>query len=298
MSTPEPHTQTITRCAAGRGWLWWVEAFRMVMEAIVPWYWIGLGYLGIFIVPSVLISMAAAADARMSFIGYLPTIIAPCFTVGFVAAGWSQARGGTPQFSHLFNGFKADVKTLLGVGAVTMVTMWLAARIGAMVLGGDFATMLGSIDTKDPMAILAFWTSAPLLKAAFAYAALMTLAWMAAWLAPMVVVFQHTGVAAAMLSSLKALLANWRALSVYALVPIVGSLAFSMVLGFVMTALALVVLGGGGEAGASILPLFVWGLLLPIIPLLVSLGSLTAFVAYCDIFHTKDAVFPRPPKVK
>ncbi|MDR0770381.1 MAG: hypothetical protein LBE75_04180 [Burkholderiales bacterium] len=296
MSTPESYTQTVTRCAAGRGWLWWVEAFRMIRESVGPWYGIGLGYICVFILPSILISMMAAGGTWTSIIGYLPTILTPCFVVGFVAAGWTQVRGGTPQFSHLFNGFKADVKTLLGIGAVKMGLWLFTALIFVMVLGSDFETELKSIDTKDPVAVLAFFTSPRLLLAILIGATVLTLTWMADWLSPMVVVFQRAGVVGAMLSSLKALLINWRALAVYVLVPIVAYFAFCLVMGVVVTVLALAALGAGGKSGVLVLLPFLIGGMMLFMPLLISLGTLTAFVAYCDIFHAKDAVFPRPSK--
>ncbi|MDR2244909.1 MAG: hypothetical protein LBE15_05840 [Burkholderiales bacterium] len=301
----EPHTQantqTITCCATERGWLWWVEAFRMVREAPVPWYGIGLGYLVIMAALFLLFTAMTAASAWIGILGLLLLYaLIPCFVVGFVAAGWTQARGGTPKFSHLFSGFKADVKTLMGVGVAMVILAGIAVFIFLAMLGGDFAAELKSLSEKnDPVATLAFFTSSHLWLALFVLAVLGTLVWFAVWLAPMLVVFQHAGVVGAMRSSLSASLINWRALSVWLLVPLVGCFAIGMVLGVVMVALAsvLLALGLGGEGGMLVLlPFLIWGMELLITPFLISLGALTAFVAYCDIFHAKDAVFPRAVK--
>jgi hypothetical protein len=300
----EQYTQTITRCAAGRGWLWWVEAFRLVKDAVGPWFLIGLGFLGVLMVLSILISilsfsiMAGANSEKVPLIGYLPIVLLPCLVVGFVAAGWSQARGEKPQFSQLFSGFKADVKTLLIIGVVLMVLSWLCDRIFIMMLGEDFIeTLKNIIETKDPVAITTFLlTALDLKRAVFIYAALITLVWMVAWLAPMVVVFQRTGAMWAMWSSFKALSINWRALLIYILVPSVGGIVFMLVLGIVLGGAGGVVLSVAGPAGVVLLSFLSWGILLLSIPLMFSLVTLTAFVAYCDIFHAKDAVFPRPPK--
>ncbi|MDR0251276.1 MAG: hypothetical protein LBI35_08250 [Burkholderiales bacterium] len=301
MSTLEPNAQTITRCDAGRGWLWWVEAFRMIKEAPAPWYGIGLGYFVINVALFFLFMVIAAASAWIGVLGLLLIYaLIPCFVVGFVAAGWTQARGGTPTFSHLFNGFKADVKTLMGVGIAMVVLAGIAIFIFVTMLGSDFATELKSLSEKnDPVATLAFFSSSHLWWALFVLAVLGTLVWFAVWLAPMVVVFQHAGVVRAMLSSLRASLINWRALSVWLLVPLVGSFVVGMVLGVAMAVLTLIVLALGLASEGSmpmIIPFFIWGVELLIAPFLFSLGALTAFVAYCDIFHAKDGVFPRPVK--
>jgi hypothetical protein len=294
----EPYTQTITCCAAGRGWLWWVEAFRLVKEAVGPWFLIGLGYLSIMMLLLVPYSTITKTYNWMGFLtGALPGIVAPCFIVGFVAAAWTQARGETPQFSHLFSGFKADVKTLLGIGATTTVLLMLFAKIFMALLGEDFAMALINIDKENSMELLALFLSPRLWLAMLVYVTLITLVWMAGWLAPMVVVFQRAGIVGALWSSLKALLLNWRALAVFALVPIVASFILWIALIIVLVVLALLFMGGGGGGGAALILSLIMALLLPIMPLFVSLGTLTAFVAYCDIFHARDAVFPRPPKV-
>ncbi|MCL2309716.1 MAG: hypothetical protein FWC42_05495 [Proteobacteria bacterium] len=303
MSTPEtnPNTQTniptITRCSAERGWLWWVESFRMIKEAPGAWYRIGLGYIGVFIVPVLLLSLVAMIDERLQFITYLANIFAPFFVVGFVAAGWTQARGGTPKFSHLFSGFKADVKTLLGIGGATMVLTVLSLLISMFVLGGNFVTEMENLsENNDPMAVLEFLTSPRLWLAILVFATLLTLIWMATWLAPMVVVFQHAGVVRALRSSFKAVSVNWRALLMWGLVLLAGSSVIGMVLVIVMMVLMLPFLAIGGESSALIVMALFVGLELFVLPLLIGLGILSSFVAYCDIFHAKDAVFPRPPK--
>jgi hypothetical protein len=186
----------------------------------------------------------------------------------------------------------------MGVGVVIVVLAGVSVFIFVVMLGSDFATELKSLSEKnDPMATLAFFTSPRLWLALFVLTVLGTLVWFAAWLAPMVVVFQRTGVVKAMRSSLNASLINWRALSVWLLVPLAGSFVVGMVLAVVMAMLALVLFALGlGKNGMLIAPFLIWGLELLAMPFLTSMGILTAFVAYCDIFHAKDAVFPRPQK--
>jgi hypothetical protein len=268
---PEQHTQTITCCAAGRGWLWWVEAFRLVKDAVGPWFLIGLGYSCFIYVPTYLIAMATENYTWSEYVALLPSILEPCFIVGIVAAAWSQTRGEMPRFSHLFSGFKADIKTLLGIGVVTAaIIALLYLLIFFMESGGGLA--------KFTMYVFC--------------CPLVFLVGMVAYLAPMVVVFQRAGIVGAMWSSLKALLANWRALTVYMLLP------FTIILFFLVVyeAAVAVIAAFGGEVDWAAVRLVMGLLLLPFMPFLVSVGMLSVFVAYCDIFHVEDRMFPRKLK--
>jgi len=309
MSTHESHTQPITCCSAGRGWLWWVEAFRMLKEAFGAWYLIGLGYLAILIVMQILVIALMAAGVWLGVIGNLLVYaIMPCLIVGFVAAGWTQVRGGKPKFSHLFSGFTADVKTLMGVGVATAALIGFSVLISFFFLGSDFLAEIKNFAQVTPataddpataaaaQAFLNLLTSPRLWLAMFVFAILLTLALMAVWLAPMVVAFQRTGVIAAIRSSFMGSLINWRALSIWFLVPMVGSFAIGIVLSVLIMVPMLILLAIGGESAMAAMPFLIWGVELLTMPIFLSLTILTAFVAYCDIFHAKDAVFPRPAK--
>ncbi|MCL2871977.1 MAG: hypothetical protein FWF41_03180 [Betaproteobacteria bacterium] len=321
MSTPESHTQTITCCSAGRGWLWWVEAFRMVKEAPGAWYLIGLGYLAILfalvIVLAILLGIGTAAGGGIGsgsgvflVVGALLVYaLIPCFIVGFVAAGWTQARGGKPKFSHLFSGFKADVKTLMGVGVATAVLIGLSFLISFFILGSDFLTeiknfaQISAANADDPrsteaaLAFLNLLTSPRMWLALLVLLTLASLVWMAAWLAPMVVVFQRTGVVTALWNSFTGLWINWRALLIWGLVLMGWNFALSIVITVLMLIPMGIALAIGGESGMVLVQFLMWGMDLLIGPFISCLMVLSSFVAYCDIFHAKDGVFPRPAKV-
>jgi len=286
----------------------------MIREEPLAWYLIGLCYIGILIGISMVLGIISLICAFLGVVGDIINLagnvfyyaIAPCFTVGIIAAGWTQARGGKPKVSHLFSGFKADVKTLMGVGVTFFALMVFSFLIPFLVLllGGDFLTEAENLaKAGDPMVLLrTLLTSAHLWLAIAVYLILSILAWVAYWLAPMVVVFQRTGVMAALWRSFKGLLINnWRALIVF-LLPVLAVGAF---IGIIVAIAIKVALGmSGGEPSMLVIMLillFVFLMLIAeflVLPFLISLGTMTAFVAYCDIFHAKDGVFPRPVRAK
>ena len=48
-------------------------------------------------------------------------VLRPVFTVGFLAAAWTQERGGMPELRHLFRGFGSNLWALLPIGIVLLV---------------------------------------------------------------------------------------------------------------------------------------------------------------------------------
>ena len=63
-------------------------------------------------------------------------VLRPVFTVGFLAAAWTQERGGTPEIRHLFRGFGANLWALLPIGVVLILGTTLAVLSTALVDGG------------------------------------------------------------------------------------------------------------------------------------------------------------------
>ena len=281
---------TITRCAARRGWLWWTEAFKLVRDAAGSWYGLGVAYCLMLTLPVTLISVLLVQTlTQLAPLGSLPMILIPCFVVGFIAAGWSQARGQKPEIHHLFAGFKSDVKTLLVIGAITVALSLIINSFVSPFSSPEYLALAQNIHTGENIeAFSALMFSSSFLLSLLLWGFLLSLLIMAAWLAPAVVVFQHTTAVPALLRSLKALCVNWRALSVYILAPIVVIICCSFILGVVSVIFSLAA-ASAGTLFATLIVLLVF----TFIPWLVSVSTLTAFVAYCDIFHAQDHVFPR-----
>jgi Predicted membrane-associated, metal-dependent hydrolase len=284
------NTPTITRCAASRGWLWWREAFFLVKDEAAIWYAIGAAYsFMMMLAVTILSSLLVAIAPSLALLSSLPLLFVPCFIVGFIAAAWSQARGRKPEFKHLFAGFRADVKTLLLIGAFSLICSLLINYFFSPFALPEYTQLMGGVhDTESAQALLTLMTSSSFLMPMLIWATLLTLLFMAMWLAPAIVVFQHAGATTALIGSMKGVVANWRALTVYITVPLLFALGISIALSL-LSVLFVLLLGNAGAALMSLAALLV----LVAIPWLVSLSTLTSFVAYCDIFHAEDEVFPR-----
>jgi hypothetical protein len=139
-------------------------------------------------------------------------VLRPVFTVGFLAAAWTQERGGKPEIRHLFRGFGSNLWALLPVGIVLIVGLtwrccrrpwWMAACCSTPSPRTRFATS-PSPPTRASKARC--WSAScrpvhdpcDMVRAAL-------------------IVFQDCGPWQAMQLSLRAALANWRPVAVYGL---------------------------------------------------------------------------------
>ncbi len=68
----------------------------------------------------------------------------PVFTVGFLAAAWTQQRGGVPRIGHLFHGFRTDLRALLPIGVVLVAGTIFAVLATALVDGGALLDMISA----------------------------------------------------------------------------------------------------------------------------------------------------------
>jgi len=135
----------------------------------------------------------------------------PVFTVGFLAAAWTQQRGGVPQIRHLFRGFRTDLRALLPIGVVLVAGTIFAVLATALVDGGALLDLISAGGRPDEAIV-----ASPRVEAAMLFGivcALPTL--LAVWFAPALVVFQDCGARRALATSFRAAMANWRPLAVY-----------------------------------------------------------------------------------
>jgi len=58
------------------------------------------------------------------------------FTVGLLAAAWQQERGGTPHLSHLYQGFRTNLRALLVIGVFFVGGITLAVSASMLVDDG------------------------------------------------------------------------------------------------------------------------------------------------------------------
>ena len=209
-------------------------------------------------------------------------ILKPVFAVGLLAAAWTQERGGTPQLSQLFLGFRANLGSLLPIGIFFVVGVTAAVFASSLVDDGKLLDLLsntgGTMKEEDVAAALADGS----LQAAMLFSALLTIpVLIATWWAPALVVFQNAGAATALAVSFRAAIANFRPLAVYVL----GVFFFAAALPALVTGVLVLLLQ---ETGLQIAKL----LLIPYGVFLAATLHISDYVSYRDVFHAGETLAP------
>lgn len=255
----------ITRYPAMRGALWLREAFALFSRARLPWLVLLLLYYAVM----------AMVDV-VPFIGQLAVpILKPVFAVGFLAAAWSQERGERPAPRQLFQGFRANLPALLGLGVVLLAGVTLAVFATALVDGGTLLDVLsGRTRIDDSSLATENMQAAMLFGAACALPVLLAL-----WYAPALVVFHDCSTWQAVSLSLRATLLNWRPLAIYGML-----VAFYGVVvpGFVTGIIAMLVPGTAAFTVGVVA-------MMPYLFFLVATLHISDYVSYRDIFHADEA---------
>ncbi len=201
----------------------------------------------------------------------------PIFTVGFLAAAWTQQRGGVPQIAHLFRGFQTNLRALLPIGIVLVAGTLFAIFATALVDGGALLDAITAGSRPDEAFVASGRVEGAMLFGILC--ALPTL--LAVWFAPALVVFQDCSARQALATSLRASLANWRPLVVY------GLLLFFY--GAVLPGMAIAIISV--IAPNDVAPYLIVAIVVPYIFLFVAAQAISDYVAYRDIFH-HDEVQP------
>ena len=260
-----------SRLEARSGTVWLTRALAMFRAAPLPWLLLLFTYY---------VLAALSEVGPWSWIGqFAPPVLKPVFDVGFLAAAWTQERGGRPQFSHLFKGFRSNLLALVLIGVVFLVGMLLAVQATTLI---DQGHLIGLFAGREKLTeeLLASGT-VQLAMLVGAACALPTL--LAVWFAPALVVFNDAGAAAALSTSLRAALANWRPLAVY------GIALF--VLGGVVPGIALAIAQLFGEIGARMIVLL---FVVPYFFVLAATLQISAYVSYRDVFHNGESLADGP----
>jgi len=260
------------RLPALRGVQWLRDAYGMLSLARLPWLMLLLLYYLVL--------------GLVDFIPYLGQIAAPIlkpvFAVGFLAAAWSQERGGTPEPKQLFVGFRSNLWALLPLGVVLVGGITLAVLGTALVDDGKLLDALSGKSKFDDTLLADEQVQLAMLFAAACAMPVM----LALWFAPALVVFQDCSAWLALRTSLIAALANWKPIAVY------GLLVFfygGVVPGIVTTLIALV-------APASLAFTIALILLMPYLFLFIATLHISDYVSYRDIFHREEAHAPGAPE--
>ncbi|MEO8741022.1 MAG: BPSS1780 family membrane protein [Casimicrobiaceae bacterium] len=268
MSTPI----AFVRVDTAHGIAWMKQAFGMFRRA--PLAWLLLIFTYYFLV-------AITELGPWAYVGQIVApIMKPVFAVGFLAAAWTQERGDAPRFEHLFRGFRSNLFALIPLGIVFLVGMTLAIWATTLVDGG---VLVGALATGERPAPDAPASGRLLFAMLFgAVCALPTL--FALWFAPALVVFNDASAARALATSLRASLANWRPLLMFALA-LFG-------LGVLLPGMVVTIARLFGDTLAGVVALFV---IVPYFFVFIATLHISDYVSYRDVFRPDEPPLAAPP---
>jgi uncharacterized membrane protein len=282
-----PRDIVFTRYEASRGLAWLRSAAAMFAQARARWLLLLFAY---YVILATLRTIPFAGVVAVS-------ILKPVLGVGFLAAAWTVERGGRPQLRHIGQGFRSNLRALLPIGVVFALGLFVAVLASALVDHGkliDFLTnpppapATGDTATTGDAAVDD--TEAVLMDAnvelGMLFAAICALpVLLAVWFAPALVVFQDLRASQAMLTSLRAAVANWRPIAVYALALFVIA---GMMPTLIVTLLSLL-LSGFPQAVRGVVTL---GVLLPYIAMVAAIVQIADYTSYRDVFHAGETLAP------
>jgi hypothetical protein len=245
--------------------LWLRGAFAMFRAAPLRWLLLLVTYYVLVLI---------AELGPWPAIGKLAaSILKPVFAVGFLAAAWSQERGGRPVLSDLFRGFRSNLLALIPLGIVFFAGMTLAVAATALVDGGALIAWISEgEEPSEEMLRSGRLQLAMLFGVACALPTLLAL-----WFAPALVVFRDAGTLTALATSLKAALANWRPAGIFGLAV--------LFYGGVLPALGGTLARQLDSAAAMVM---VFGILLPYMLVFLATFQIADYVAYRDVFHPDE----------
>ena len=267
-----------TRHGAARGFAWLKDSYAMFRSVRLAW-----------------ILLLASYYLMLTMINFVPLVggfavplLKPVFAVGFLAAAWTQERGGVPAIRQLFQGFRSNFLALSALGIVFVVGTLIAVGSTAAIDGGKLFELIANpapqdLDEAAVAQRLSDTLSDTRVQLGMLVAALCAIpTLLALWWAPALVVFQDASAVTALAASLRAAVANWRPIIRYAVsvfffggvVPVLGG-----------TIIALVVPPPVGRALAL-------GLMLPYELCFVATLQIADYVSYRDVFHSGEALAP------
>ena len=268
----DPRDFVFTRYEARHGIAWLAQAYALFSRKRLPWIMLLLTY---YILLKLLLYVPYAGP-------YAISILKPVFAVGLLAAAWTQERGGTPQLSQLFQGFRANLGSLLPIGIFFVVGVTAAVFASSLVDDGKLLDLLsnagGAMTEEDFTAALADGS----LQAGMLFSALLTIPILiATWWAPALVVFQNAGAGTALAVSFRAAIANFRPLAIYAL----GVFFYGAALPALFSGVLILLLHEPGLQIAKVL-------LMPYGIFLAATLHISDYVSYRDVFHAGETLAP------
>ena len=200
-------------------------------------------------------------------------VLKPVIAVGFLAAAWNQERGGKPALRDLLLGFRSNLWALLPLGVVFVAGMTLAVAATALIDGGALIAWFSA--GEEPSEAV---QKSGRLQLGFLFGALCALPTiLALWFAPALVVFHDAGVFAALKTSLRASLANWRPTGLFGMAV--------LFYGGVLPAIGITVAELVGETASTVIKV---GIVFPYMLVFLATFQIADYVAYRDVFHADE----------
>ena len=206
----------VTQVDAKQGWLWIVHGFALFRK--VPLGWI--------ILCTTLLLIAATLSLIPMAGQFVFTLLSPVFLAGLMIGCRSLEQGGGLEFSHLFAGFRSNTASLITIGGIYLVGQVLILGV-FMLVGGDVLMGLllegKRVDENELKSV-----SGDMLTASLVALTLSIPLMMAAWFAPLLVIFKDMPPLEAMRLSFVACLKNIIAFQLYAVILVVLTLIATM----------------------------------------------------------------------
>jgi uncharacterized membrane protein len=261
--TSGPGDVAFVRQPGSRGILWLRRAFAMLKAARAQWLSLLLAF---YLVQLVVGLIPYAGPIAMM-------VLRPVFTVGFLAAAWTQERGGMPSLRHLVRGFRANLGALIPIGVFLLVGTLVAVLASIPFDGG---ALVDAIKSAEPTEEALPNPKIQLGMLASIVFALPVVA--AAWFAPALVVFNNCSSVRALATSLRAVIANWKPLAVYGLiVALYGAVFPAMGIALIASLLP--------ESAARIAVALT---IVPYVFVFITVQTISDYVSYRDIFHPEE----------
>lgn len=205
---------------ASRGWSWIADGWTIFKAAAGLW----IGILVVFI--AILFAMTL-----VPFIGPVAqNLLMPVFMGGIVAGCRAIDSGGSLEFNHLFEGFRAKFGPLVAVGALYLAGFVVILLIAAMITGASVFALFMAGGGQEPD-LTQSGALLGLLLAILVVLALMIPLVMAVWFAAPLVMFHDLGAVEAMKASFTGCLRNVVPFLVYGIVGFVLAIVASLPLG-------------------------------------------------------------------
>ncbi|MBA4142784.1 MAG: hypothetical protein H0X43_07215 [Nitrosospira sp.] len=194
---------------AKQGWQWIVRGFSLFRQVPVVW-----------ILLCATLLLIAATLALIPMAGqFIFTLLSPVFLAGLMMGCKNLEQGGALELSHLVAGFKNSPTPLITIGGIYLVGQVLILGV-FMLVGGDVLMGLllegKRVDENELKSV-----SGDMLSASLVALTLSIPLMMAAWFAPLLVIFRDMPPLDAMRLSFFACLKNIMAFQIYAVILVV-----------------------------------------------------------------------------